>query len=385
MKKRVCIIGSFNGGPGAYVKALSKELAKTMDVYIITFGHEKQEYTDEYCRKIFMLKIGRFKSFRALWVAWKIRRKYDILHVNHVILANLAHFFIRKPLVLTVHGYNTYEAVSRGKIKENSVSFRLMLRAEKKAMERADAVIAVDEGRHNYITKKMNINSKKVFHIGNAIDSSIFLFDFDRYKVRKYYNLINKKIILYLKGLNIYNGPDVIIRAMPQILKKHPDAHLLMVGGGPMNPMKKSLMEMVRELNLVEHITFVDSIPHEKVPMYYASADVVVVPSKRVSGVEEATSLTMQEGMASGKPVVASNIGGLKEVIGSKKEKKIGILFEENNPKDLANKIIFLFDHPEVAREIGENARDYILKERTLEDNVKKVLEVYNFVFEKYR
>ncbi|PIV70385.1 MAG: glycosyltransferase family 1 protein, partial [Euryarchaeota archaeon CG01_land_8_20_14_3_00_38_12] len=120
---------------------------------------------------------------------------------------------------------------------------------------------------------------------------------------------------------------------------------------------------------------------NDEVPYYYAASDIIVVPSIHIADVEEATSITMLEGMASGKPVVASNIGGLKEIINGS-DNKIGVLFGEGDYKDMAEKVINLLDNKSVRTEIEKNAREYIESKHTWEKVVEEISKVYQYALD---
>jgi len=372
---RVCIIGSMppykNAGPATYVDGLSRELAKKIEVCIISPGPKNMEYIDKHNRKIYIIKEGRFWTLRAVIMAWKLRSKYDILHVNHVLTASAAHFIIKKPTVLTVHGYYVYELASMGKVKNNTFSYKIRLNVEKKAMKKVDAIIAVDKRIYEWIINNLKVNKNKISHMPNAVDPTKFDPNIDAQNLKEKLNLLNYKILLFLKGLVPKNGPEILIKSMYIISKKRPNTKLLIIGNGPL---KKKLQEMVKKMNLSNKILFLDTIPNDLTPFYYAISDIVILPSVPISDVEEATSITMLEALCMEKPVIASNIGGLKEIIDNR---KIGILFRYGDYFDLAKKIIYVLDHPKYAKEMGKKAREYIIKNHTWEKNAEKVLKIY--------
>ncbi|MGC9366692.1 MAG: glycosyltransferase family 4 protein [bacterium] len=145
----------------------------------------------------------------------------------------------------------------------------------------------------------------------------------------------DKKIILFLGRLDPRKGLPVLLKAFPLILKKIPDALLIVVGKGkPPNNIPE---------NIRKSIIFKGIIPNEMVPVYYRSADLYCSPA--LSG--ETFGIVLLEAMASGTPVIASDIKGYREVIPDKI-----MLFKNNNPESLAEKAISILKNNAKQREI---------------------------------
>ncbi|WP_175060118.1 glycosyltransferase family 4 protein [Thermococcus sp. 2319x1] len=305
----------------------------------------------------------------------------DLYHVHSPSFAGIGFIDKKTPMIMTMHGYPSLEAVAIGRIRENSPQFKAIRFLEIATVARADAVIAVDKRIYKWVISDLDASSEKVFYIPNAVDVHKFNPKTRGDKIREEYNIGDRPLILYVKALSPKNGPEIAIRAMRYIREEYPDAILLMVGDGPL---RQKLTKLTSELKLENNIIFAGRKPPEETPLYFAASDVVVVPSVHISGVEEATSLTMLEGMASRKPVVVSNIGGLKETIeDSGGNWEAGVMFKERDPKDLASKIVYLLDSPSLRKKLGHNARKYVVKKRSWEVYVQKVLEVYEYVLQK--
>ena len=161
--------------------------------------------------------------------------------------------------------------------------------------------------------------------------------------------------ILFVGRLNEGKGVHLLIEAMKQVLIKIPESRLTIVGShwfgvNQDTPYIKNLREESRDVQ--DHIIFAGYVPHDQLPLAYASASVFVQPSIY----PEAFPLTCLEAMASGLPVIASNRGGLPEEIG-----ETGILFDpEGNQavSELAQKIISVLQDPQSAHQLGEKARE---------------------------
>jgi len=307
----------------------------------------------------------------------KLNKDIDLYHVHGPFFAGIGLIDKKTPLIMTMHGYPSLETLARGRIKPDSVQFKFIRFLEVISAKRAEAIIAVDKRIYRWIICELGIDPSKVFYLPNAVNTKKFSPSVDGRQVRAKYNLNENPVILYVKALSPKNGPEVAIKAMDYVIKEHPNAILLMVGDGPLKP---QLEHLASKLGLRKNVIFVGRKPPDETPFYFAASDIVIVPSVHIHGVEEATSLTMLEGMASGKPVVVSNIGGLKgtiEIAGG--DGKVGLLFKQGNPKDLASKIIMLLEDKSFRKKLGHNARKYVVKNRDWAIYAARVLKIYEY------
>jgi glycosyltransferase involved in cell wall biosynthesis len=152
----------------------------------------------------------------------------------------------------------------------------------------------------------------------------------------------NSPIIFTARRLVKKNGLEFLLEAMAIILKEK-NCSLLIAGGGPE---KGRLASLAKRLGISENVAFLGMLPHGQIPSYLALSDIVVVPS-----LIEASSLFVLEAMAMGKPVIATRTGGIPEIMNGG-----GMLVSPASSKEIAEKILFLFDKKE-RDELGENAQ----------------------------
>jgi len=146
-----------------------------------------------------------------------------------------------------------------------------------------------------------------------------------------------------------------LIMAMEEIIKMYPDAKLLIGGDGPE---KENLVTLCSMLKLDENVKFFGYIPEERMPQVYASADIFVLPSIVTRhGDTEGLGVVLLEAIASGIPVIGSDIGGIPDII---EDGKTGLLVEPKSADDLAKKIIFLFSNKTFSDNLTKNARDLL-------------------------
>lgn len=170
-------------------------------------------------------------------------------------------------------------------------------------------------------------------------------------------------VILSVSRLVARKGPATLLRALPAVLERHPQAHLLVVGGGPD---LRRLRRMASSLGVAGAVTFAGPRRWEKVPRFYASAEVFALPTReRFGGLEtEGLPLVYLEAAAAGIPAVAGRAGGVSDGV---VDGVTGILVDGRSPQETAAAIVGLLDDPERARRMGAAARGRVMEEFTWE------------------
>jgi glycosyltransferase involved in cell wall biosynthesis len=164
---------------------------------------------------------------------------------------------------------------------------------------------------------------------------------------------------------------------MPQLLKRHPEALLIYAGDGEE---KDYLQNIIAQRQLQKHIRLLGAVPHAHMQKYYAASDVVLIPSVHSAGVEEATSIAALEAMGSKTPVVASAVGGLKEIID---HKKTGLLVEEKNIPDLVEAVDKLLRDRTFSESLADCARQKIEAEFSHIRCAQKYAAIYQSALER--
>lgn len=168
-------------------------------------------------------------------------------------------------------------------------------------------------------------------------------------------------IILSVSRLIARKGPRTLIRALPAVLRDHPSAHLLIVGGGPDLP---KLKKMAGSLGITHAVTFAGPQAWDRVPGYYSAATVFALPTRtRFRGAEtEGLPLVFLEAAAAALPLVGGAVGGISDAV---RPGKTGVLVEGSNPGETAEALSSLLSDPSFAIRMGATARKMILEEFT--------------------
>ncbi|MDQ3927640.1 MAG: glycosyltransferase, partial [Chloroflexota bacterium] len=171
---------------------------------------------------------------------------------------------------------------------------------------------------------------------------------------------LDTPILLFVGRIERLKGLDTLLEAVAVVSRTCTGRKLrvLIVGGGGQTPEENAeirrIWELHRELNLEDQVEFVGSKPQEMLPLYYSAADVTVMPSHY-----ESFGMVAIESMASGTPVIASNVGGLSYTV---KDGATGYLVPEENHFVLAEQVHHLLKNPDVREELGRQAAEHALQ-----------------------
>jgi len=240
---------------------------------------------------------------------------------------------------------------------------------EKFCCKRATRIITVSEGLADILSKETGIEKELIKAAPNAVDYEKFKPEkIKSEQFRRKYNLSRKKVVFFVGILRKWAGVQFLIKAFPEVLEKVPNSQLLIVGDGGD---RKYLENLAREVDINEQTIFTGPVPYEDVPSLINLADVCVAPfpSSKVTDQRKLISPhKVLEYMCIGKPVVASRVGGMERYV---KDGKSGLLFEPENVKDLADKIIILLGNKNLRETFGEQGKRLVMQEHTWEKTAR--------------
>lgn len=177
------------------------------------------------------------------------------------------------------------------------------------------------------------------------------------------------KIVLFVGGLgdsHYFKGVSFLIRAISLIENKNIKA--LIIGDGNLKP---DYQQQARELKIADRVAFAGYVEADLLPKYYNLCDIFVLPSINTN---EAFGIVLIEAMACGKPVIASNLKGVRSVVDVGVN---GLLVEPRNSKDIADKISYLIDHPNIMDKFSQNCQNSIEKKYRWSKITDKLINVY--------
>jgi len=246
---------------------------------------------------------------------------------------------------------------------------------EKELFNRADRIIVVSNVLKSYLLT-MGVLEEKIAVVPNGADENMFNPYISGLEIRKKYRLEDKKVICYSGSLDQqWQGIEDILKSAKSINSVDPSVRFLIIGN------TEGQEEILK--SAPDNVIFTGRIGHIKVPLYLAAADILVAPYKLEEEFKNIgfynSSVKLFEYMAMGKPIIASNIGQIGEII---EDEKTGLLIEPGNYKELTNNILTLTEDEQLKKKLGKNARFEVETNYTWEQNAKKIMEIYNEVLE---
>jgi len=301
--------------------------------------------------------------------------KPDILHAHSPALNGIAALSVGKlfgiPVVYEVRAFWEDAAVDHGTSKEHGLRYKLTKALETYVVKNVDAVTTICQGLKNDLVSR-GIDQKKITIIPNAVNIDKFTISARKNAIlEKDYDLRGKVTLGFIGSFYAYEGLSFLIQALPQVINKHPNVKLLLIGGGPE---EESLKQQVKQLNLSDYVLFFGRIDHDTIQDYYDLIDCLVYPRLSMRLTELVTPLKPLEAMAQKKLLIASDVGGHKELI---EDGKTGFLFKSHDIDDLAKTINKLFAHIDEYEEIKNNGRCYVEKERNWKASVSNYQLLY--------
>ena len=181
----------------------------------------------------------------------------------------------------------------------------------------------------------------------------------DATQLRSELGLSEKKVIVSVGRLVHRKGQDVLIEAMPAILREVPEAHILMIGEGPY---RSYLENRVKALGLHERIKFIGRIQYADLPKYICVGDLFVMPSRsRLAGLEvEGLGIVYLEASACGLPVIAGNSGGAPDAV---LEGETGLVVDGTSKVEVAAAVVELLLDTDRSKAMGIRGRQWIIQE----------------------
>jgi glycosyltransferase involved in cell wall biosynthesis len=388
---KVCLVTNifppnFAGGPGAVVYNLQKYLLEQgVEAFVFTCGAYDPRYPNTirtpYSRRLFF-PLSPFYYFKQIQ-----KMHFDILNIHSESGMGFAPFlFLRtKPkIVTTLHSEALIEAkatrslafdglsVARPSLDELLVKYCLVpvkLVGVYLDINVSDQVIAVSKKTREYYLNQHQIKTEKVSVIYNGVDSDNFSPKISGEQIKKKYLIHNSQLILAVGNGGILKGIVFVFLAMKEIAKVMPNVKLMVVGIEP--KYREQMISIIKRFNIQKNVILVGRVPNFEMPQYYASSDVVILPS-----LQENFPIVALEAMSSGKPVIASRVGGIPELVSNNEN---GILVSPGNVEQMVEALSRLLCNPSLRNRMGDMGRK-IVEEKF---DWKKIGRLYLTEFEK--
>lgn len=308
--------------------------------------------------------------------------KPDILHVHSPILNAIPALWVgRKRGISVVYEIRAFwedAAVDHGTYSEDSWKYKLVRLIETWICRKADQIIVLCNGIKEDLMRR-GIPSEKIMIVFNGINANYFKACDPDMEYMKAWRLDGKKVIGFIGSFYRYEGLDLLIDAFAQILASIPDAVLLLVGGGEM---EQELKEQIEGSNLSEKAIMTGPIPHDRIAGVYALIDILVYPRYSMRLTELVTPLKPLEAMATGKALIASDVGGHKELI---RHEETGLLFPAGDVFALTESMKRLLNDQDLRRNLERQGNEWVRQHHTWEKTTAVYIEMYAKALNKFK
>lgn len=356
-----------------------------IDVAVVTSAQQPAPSSDEVIDRIVYFRTHckwlMRSPVREVQLMWKLGRrvtsvinqfKPDIVHAHSPVLVGLPAYRAAKarglPFVYEVRDLWENASVDRGKFAAGSVAYRAARAMETWLLNRASSVVTIGDALRDELQGRTR---REVVVTPNGTDPEAFRPINPEPAWQKEWNPGSKQVIAYIGSFQPYEGLDVLIKALPLIIARLSNAHLLIAGDGPE---RRGLEMLAKEVGAQDHVTFTGRIPHQRVKEIYAIADLLVYPRIDTLTTRLTTPLKPLEALSMEKAVLASNLPAIRELVA---DQISGMLFEPGNPVDLANKAVALLGNREFRIQLGREGRSRVLQDRVWSASVARYAEIY--------
>ena len=291
-----------------------------------------------------------------------ISEQPDLLHAHSPCLNGLAAWWVsrrrRLPFVYEMRASWEDAAVSHGTTQEGSLRYRLSRFLETRVLRAADAVTTICAGLREEIVSR-GVAESRVSLIPNAVELSRFggPVTVDP-ALRSRLRGDAPAVLGFIGSFSAYEGLEDLVAAMPRLLAAIPGIKLVLVGGGEV---EAALARQVTDLGLNDHVLMTGRVPHDEVTSYYEILDVMVYPRRAMRLTELTTPLKPLEAMARQRVVVATDIGGHRELV---RHERTGLLYPPGDVDGLIAAVQAALQ-PDIAARLRRNGRDFVETERS--------------------
>lgn len=293
----------------------------------------------------------------------------DVLHAHSPVLNAIAALRVGKklgiPVVYEVRALWEDAAADHGSARPGGPRYRLTRTLETWALRRADAVTTICEGLRLELAAR-GVPASRITVIANAVDPGLLLPTPDATGLATHSPTIG-----FIGSFYAYEGLAQLLQAMPRLLAARPGLRLLLAGGGPQ---ETALQALAQQLGVASQVDFTGRVPHAQVAQLYQQIDVLVYPRLPMRLTELVTPLKPLEAMAQGRLVLASDVGGHRELI---TDGQTGVLFRAGDVDALVAALLALLDAPHSWPQLRERARQWVARERLWPHSVARYASVY--------
>ena len=301
-----------------------------------------------------------------------LQEQVDVIHAHNLFFCGLAAALAGRALRLPVV-YEMRSLIEEG-VEGAGAALRLAYRLlDGLCCRLASHVIVLSEGLRGELMRR-GVPEGKITLAGNGVDLEAHSPAAEcNPGVRERLGFEPNAFVLgYIGTLTPYEGLDLLIEAVASLRRRHPQLRVLIAGEGPG---RAACEQRVHHHALERVVRFVGRVPHDQVADYYSAVDLFVLPRRPSRITDLVTPLKPLEIMAHGKPLLAGDCGGHREIV---IDGVNGTLFPAGMPGELARRIEEMMADPEGLARLGRQARQWVSEHRSWESQCRPVIELYD-------
>jgi len=350
------------GGVPKYYKNLIINLKQTA-VTVITrlmanSGQVDAEFNE---RGIIVKRVTYFPgslgpSFKLTWLSALLKLIVSVVKIcNHgdidlIVIGQAKIFFLLPaycakilfgiPYLVFLHG----EEIPQIPMRKNTLL--------KKLYERGDGYLCNSLFTAKRLEKFLNREDVQYTIITPGVEDKLF-HQSDYSKIAEQLNLNGKRVLYTIARLEERKGQDMVIEALPLVIREFPNVLYLIGGEGPR---QAHLQALVNQRKLEDYVRFLGSIPEKYIVVYHQCGEIFLHPNRTLKdGDSEGFGIVFLEANAVGNPVIGGRAGGAQDAV---IDSQTGLLVNPEQPQDIAEKICWLLTHPDQARRMGKHGRE---------------------------
>jgi glycogen synthase len=316
--------------------------------------------------------VRRYRSFVA-----EVARaeKPDVIHAHSSYMNGLAGGYASKkvglPFVYEMRGLWHDTAVVEDGLVKDSFAYRTVWRLELGVMRQAGVVVVISRGLRDLLVER-GIDPAKIAVVPNGVDTSVFTPRPPDTALRTALGLDGCFVVGFIGSLRRLEGIALLVEAFKDVVRREPRARLLIVGEGPE---RSRMAAAAAEAGLSDVVRLTGLVPHDEILRYYSVMDLLAYPRIDVRTTQTVTPLKPLEAMAMGKVCLASDVGGLKELVD---HGQTGLLFASGDARDLTEKILMLASDPTLLSRLSGQAQVTVGRDREWSTIVSSYSAVYH-------
>ncbi len=319
----------------------------------------------------FLRRILAQLSFGCLapLLGWKAIGRPDVVIVESpplfdAIAGRLVAWLKHCPFIFTIADLWPESAIQLGMLR-NRMLIWLAERLEWSTYQRAGVIWALTDGIRNTLLKR-GLSPERVFVLTNCVDTTKFR-PMSRMQARTELRWDDSFTVLYAGNHGLVYGMTTILDAA-ELLRDYTDIRIVLVGDG----VKKSELMAEAKRRHLKNVIFLESVPHDHMPLLFAGADVCLIPLRKLPLLESTLPFKMFEVMACARPIILGVEGEARRL--AEREAGAAVAVEPENAEALASAILYLRENPEVASLLGQRGRAFV-EERFNRDQLTSALE----------